>query len=229
MGQIDFDKILMIVFDIDGTLAETDDFYVEKAGILINKLLPFIRIGSAKKAARFPIMVGETFIHTGYRLLDMIGLDKPISKLHSKFSANENYKYEQVEGVRETLKILSRFFTLGIITSGGRQSTRSFIEKFDLQDMICHVISAEDCRYIKPHPMPLLKIAETAGVPVESCLMVGDTVFDILCAKRAGAYSAAVKTGFDLSFTLRLYHADILLNSVNELPEIIPICRQENR
>ena len=229
MGQIDFDKIRMIVFDIDGTLAETDDFFVEKAGILINKLLPFIKIRSAEKAARIPIMVGETIIHSGYRVLDMIGLDKSISKIHSKFSVNENYKYKQVEGIQETLKILSRHFTLGIITSGGRKSTRSFIEKYDLQDMICHVISAEDCRYIKPHPMPLLKITETAGVPVETCLMVGDTVFDILCAKRAGAYSAAVKTGFDLSFTLRLSHADLLLNSVNELAEIIPICRQENR
>ncbi len=228
MDSIDFKKIRLIVFDVDGTLAETDDYYVERTGILINKVFPFIKTESIGKAVRPAIMFSETVLHGIYRGLDLIGLDKLFSMIHSKFSVKENYKYRQVDGIRETLKILSNSFQIGIITSGSRKSTGAFIEKFDLQDLISFVISAEDCRYIKPHPMPLLKMAEVAGIPIENCLMVGDTGFDIVCAKRAGAYSAAVRTGFDSVFYLKLFHADILLDSVNDLPAIIPGCGQEN-
>ncbi len=226
MEKINFEKIRLIVFDVDGTLAETDDYYIEKVSVMINKLLPFIKADSAKKAVRPIIMVGETILHAIYRGLDLIGLDTPISNIHGKFSVKENYRYKQVEGIQKTLKVLSNYFQLGIITSGSRKSTGAFIEEFSLQHMISFVISAEDCQYIKPHPMPLLKMAEAAGTAIENCLMVGDTAFDILCAKRAGAYSAAVRSGFDSVLYLKLFRADIMLESVNDLLKIIPVCSQ---
>ncbi len=221
MDNNDFGKIRLLVFDVDGTLAETDDYYIERFAVLQRKVLPFIRRETIEKAVRPAVMLSETVLHSFYRLLDMAGLDAVITKAHNKISVKDEYNYRVVEGVRETLALLSKYFPMGIITSGGRRSTMSFIEKYELQDMISFVISAEDCRFIKPHPIPLLKMAELAGVPVESCMLIGDTVFDILCAKRAGAFSAAVKTGFDSGRFLKLFHADLLLDSVNDLPGIL--------
>ena len=110
---------------------------------------------------------------------------------------------------------------VGIISSGGRKSTDSFLEKYELKSFFSFVVSAEDCRFIKPHPMPLLLIARKADVSFWHCLMVGDTVFDIICAKRAGARSAAVKTGFDTVSFLRLHKADMLLDSIGDLPDLL--------
>ena len=74
----------------------------------------------------------------------------------------------------------------------------------------------------------MLKIAEDAGVAPENCMLVGDTIFDILCARRAGAYAAAVKSGFDSERMLSLHKADLLLNSVNDLPAVLePYMPQE--
>lgn len=220
---MDTEKIKLIAFDIDGTLAETDDYYVEKGTVLLRKVIPFVSPEKMEKIVRYPVMVGETVLHGFYRLLDHVGMDTVISKMHSGLSVKDEYKYREIEGMRETLALHSKHFILGIITSGGSHSTESFIKKFDLKDFVSHVISAEDCKFIKPHPMPLLKMAEKANVLPENCLMVGDTIFDILCAKRAGAYSAAVKSGFDTEWLLKQHKADILLNSVKELPQALHI------
>ena len=216
----DFSKIELIVFDIDGTLAETDDFYVEKSAAAICKVLPFIKKNRAEKVIRPLVNTGETVLHSFYRLLDLAGLDSKLSIMHSKMSVGREYKYREINGMREALFELGRSHKLGILTSGGRNSTDAFLDKYGLKDTIAYVISAEDCKYIKPHPMPLKMIAEEADVPIGNCLMVGDTVFDIICAKRAGACSAAVKSGFDSACFLRFHHADILLDSVSDLPKL---------
>lgn len=216
---MDVTKIKLIAFDIDGTLAETDDYYVEKGTVLLNKALPFVKPERLEKIVRPIVMVGETGLHAVYRLLDVVGLDKLISKAHSKFSVKENYNYREVEGMRETIELLSRHFKIGIITSGGRHSTEAFLKKFCLEKFVQYVVSAEDCRFIKPHPAPMLKIAEEAGFMPESCMLVGDTIFDILCARRSGAYVVAVKSGFDTESFLNWHKADLLIDSVKDLPE----------
>ena len=213
--------ISLIVFDIDGTLAETDDYFVERGVVLSRKVLPFVKERSMEKIIRPLVQASETGLHLFYHVLDFFGLDGLISKIHNRLSVKEAYKYEQISGMQETLKLLAQKYKLGIISSGGRRSTQSFIDKFALGNLVSYVISAEDCPYIKPHPMPLRKIAEEAGVPVQNSMMVGDTIFDILCAKRAGAYSAAVRSGFDTNRFLTLHHPDLLLDSVADLPEIL--------
>lgn len=221
------EKIKLIIFDVDGTLAETDDYFVEKATVMTGKVLPFVKRSTIEKPVRAVVMAGETGIHLCYRLLDMIGLDSVLHRFHNRMSVGNAYKYREVEGMSGMLDKLSRDYQIGIITSGGRKSTDAFIEKFGIADRISYVISAEDCRFIKPHPMPILTMAARAGIPAANCLMVGDTVFDILCAKRAGALSAAVKTGFDSLRFLRLFHADIELDSVSDLPEVLSRSRGE--
>ena len=224
---MDIKNLRLIVFDIDGTLAETDDYYVDKTAVLLRKVFPFISRNSMERAVRLPIMAGETMLHSVYRLLDLVGLDKAISKIHSKVSIKKEYNYHEVCGMRKTLQTLSEKYIIGIITSGGYRSTQAFLEKFDLDKIVSYIISAEDCKYIKPHPMPLIKIAEAANVLPENCILVGDTIFDILCAKRAGAYSAAVKTGFDTERFLKFHKADFILDSVNDLPELLSVRDQD--
>lgn len=218
---MDLQHLKLIVFDIDGTLAETDDYYVEKSVVLSRKVLPFLSPDKAEKLLRPVVMSGETVLHAFYRLLDMVGLDKLISKTHSHLSVKEEYKYREVAGMRETVRKLHEKYMLGIITSGGRHSTDAFLKKFELEEFFPYVVSSEDCKFIKPHPAPMIKIAEDAGVLPENCMLVGDTVFDILCAHRAGAAAAAVKSGFDSVWFLSKYKADLMLDSVADLPEAI--------
>jgi phosphoglycolate phosphatase len=59
------------------------------------------------------------------------------------------------------------------------------------------------------------------GLPVEACLMVGDTTVDILAGKACGAQTAGVLCGFGEEQELRKAGADLILNSTTDLPGVL--------
>ncbi len=131
-----FSNIKLIAFDVDGTLAETDEYYIDKAAGAIRKVLPFLPEEGTRKFVRPFIMIGETILHGCYRLLDLVGLDDIISRIHSRVSGKDAYRYKAVDGMQDVLADLSRKYTLGIISSGGRESTAAFVRAFKLENCV---------------------------------------------------------------------------------------------
>lgn len=216
-----YSNIKLIAFDVDGTLAESDEYYIDALSSAIRKVLPFLPKDGTRKFMRPFVMIGETLVHGFYRFLDLFGLDNIISRIHSAVSGKDAYHYVAVEGMQSVLSELSKTYTLGIITSGGRESTAAFVQAFKLESYVTEVISAQDCRFIKPHPMPLLKMADDLKTNISDTMLVGDTIYDALCAKRAGANCVLVKTGFDSEFFMRRFFHGIILDSVRDLPELL--------
>lgn len=212
----------MIIFDIDGTLAETDDFILDKINCAAAKVFPFIPQERREHFNRKLVNIGETIVHTGYRILDIFGLDPVLSRAHEKMSGEEEYKYGAVAEMKQTLDTLKGSYHLSVVTSGGRKSTEAFLRKFELEEMFDVVITAQDCRHIKPSPEPINTIIERTGCDRNACWMVGDTFFDVLSARRAGIRSVSVRTGFDGDRILRLFRADIIIDSVSDLPKVLP-------
>ncbi len=79
------------------------------------------------------------------------------------------------------------------------------------------VVTRDDVKRLKPHPMPVRTAAERLGLPVEQCVMVGDTRLDVRAAKAAGALAVGVLTGFGTANDLR--EADLVLASPSELDD----------
>lgn len=208
----------LIIFDVDGTLAESDDYMSEKLSAPLRKVMPR---KAADTVGRQIAMAGETVVHTGARLMDLIELDGVFHKLHEKVSVDTDYKYEPIAGMQDVVTDLAADHQLALITTGGSGSTRAFLKKYGIGDCFNVIISGEDCHHIKPSPEPIRQVLELSGVKPEKCLMVGDTIFDILSAHRAGVRCAAVKSGFDHEWLLRLYKADYILESVRELPDLL--------
>ena len=91
----------------------------------------------------------------------------------------------------------------GLVTSRLAYTTQQGLEKYDLKDYFDVVITAEDTKKHKPDPEPVnIALAKLDSRP-EHSLMLGDTMFDILCAKNAGVtsvlvgWSLALKSGDD--------------------------------
>ena len=78
-------------------------------------------------------------------------------------------------------------------------------------------MTSQTCARTKPFPDPLLFAAEKLAVPIENCLMIGDTVTDIRAAKAAGAQSLSVLCGFGLEKELRRAGTQEILVSTSEL------------
>jgi phosphoglycolate phosphatase-like HAD superfamily hydrolase len=55
------------------------------------------------------------------------------------------------------------------------------------------------------------------GVPPSTCLMVGDTMVDILAGKKAGAQTVGVLCGFGDNRELKRAGADLILDNTSDL------------
>lgn len=214
----------VIVFDIDGTLAETDEYYINTIQKVIRPIFFFISEKRTRQMIRKMVMFGETLLSTFYFLLDRIDLDVLFRSLHNRFSQRGvEYRYQLMEGCNQTLTELSKKYRLAIFTAGGEKSTEAFLKRVGLAGLFEVVVSSKTCRYTKPSGQPLRYIADQMGVQVKDCLMVGDTIFDLGSANNAGVNFIGVKSGFDGEWLLQLFGAKIIIPSVKELPDFL--CR----
>ena len=91
-------------------------------------------------------------------------------------------------GIRETLEALTRQgHKLGIVTSKTRAQFRHDFLPYGIEQYFGTVICADDTPNHKPAPDPLLKYAELAGADISDVVYVGDSPYDMACAKAAGA------------------------------------------
>jgi phosphoglycolate phosphatase-like HAD superfamily hydrolase len=57
------------------------------------------------------------------------------------------------------------------------------------------VITRDRVRFAKPDPDLFIAAANRLGVPIESCVVVGDSVWDLLAARRARALGVGLLSG----------------------------------
>lgn len=112
------------------------------------------------------------------------------------------YRHHQYQDLRlfpGTIEMLSGLkasgVLTGIVTSKAAQGTAHTLERTGMGRLFDAVISAEDAARPKPHPDPILKALEMLGVPPSSAIYVGDSAFDIDCARSAGVVPAAMTWG----------------------------------
>ncbi len=77
-GELDRSRVRGLLFDVDGTLSDTDDHWVQR---FTNGLTPFAGLFAdrdPKRFARWLVMSVETPANFLYSLADRIGIDKPI-------------------------------------------------------------------------------------------------------------------------------------------------------
>ena len=98
-------------------------------------------------------------------------------------------------GAIELLATLRRDGVIhGIATSGRRPEIDRSLEALDVPDDMV-VVERGDVLRAKPEPDLFLACQERLGVAIEDCYVVGDAVWDLLAARRAGMLSVGLLTG----------------------------------
>lgn len=219
---LDLQRVKAICFDVDGTLSNTDDQFVQRLVGYFSPLRFLFHHGNVHGIARKLVMLTEGPGNWLYTLADRIGWDAKIVALGDrlyKLGIGETAEpFLLMNGVREMLVILHKHFPLSIISARGQKSTFRFLFQFGLIPFFSAIATGQTCIHTKPYPDPLFWVAERMGVQVSSCLMVGDTVVDIVMGKKAGAQTVGVLCGFGEEKELRQAGADhILINTGNLL------------
>jgi phosphoglycolate phosphatase-like HAD superfamily hydrolase len=219
---LDLSRIDAILFDLDGTIRDTDDQYVGRVAGLLRPIAFLLPKRDATRLARWLVMLFEGPVNRLLWLADKIGLDPLIHKLFHIANPWRRRASGQaffiVPGAEDCLTELGPRYPLGLVTTRGEGSTRAFLRGTGMEAAFGSVVSGLTTRRGKPSPDPLLHAAAELGVPIERCLMVGDTVVDMIAARRAGAQAVGLLSGFGEEDELLARGADLLLPSVAELP-----------
>jgi HAD superfamily hydrolase (TIGR01662 family) len=219
---IDINRINSICFDIDGTLRDTDDQYAARLQKIFSPMRLFMSDEKISSLARWLIMAAETPGNILMSIPDRLGFDDKLLKERvTRGNPREEYPMKMIPGTMEAISLLSRKYKLAIVSARRKSKVDQFLQQNQLEIFFPIVISALSARRNKPHPGPILVAAKNLEVHPESILMVGDTTYDILTAKRAGAQVVGVLSGFGTKKELLRAGADLILESVAELPMIL--------
>jgi HAD superfamily hydrolase (TIGR01509 family) len=121
------------------------------------------------------------------------------------------------DGAKKTLEALRKAkIKIGILTRNKRCNALAIAKKHGLQ---FDAVVDRDDGPVKPDAFGVLRICEQFGARTEETLMVGDYLFDLLCAKAAGAV-AVLLTNHERADEFAK-HADFCIERIDQIPEII--------
>jgi phosphoglycolate phosphatase-like HAD superfamily hydrolase len=216
-------QVQAILFDVDGTLADTDDAYISRAAQLMGPLKRLFPRQDPTVFLRWGVMTLESPMNVLMGIPDWLGMDARLvalsNWLEDRRSPHTASRFVLMAGVLGLLETLSAHYRLGLITARPERPTLAFVEQFGLAPFFTVVASAQTAPRTKPYPDPILWAAKTLGVPPQRCLMVGDTTRDILAGKRAGAQTAGVLCGFGKRDELEQCGANLILPTTADLAQ----------
>ena len=222
--SLDVNKIQALCFDVDGTLSDTDDQYVYKFEKLFRSLSFLFKDNDAHRAARRFVMWSETPGNMIFGLPDVLGLDDELASLTDWLTRKKPPPLKHfilIPGVKEMLTALHGHFPMAVVTARNEEGTMQFLEQYDLLPFFDVIVTALTAEHSKPYPDPVIYAAQAMNVPVENCLMIGDTTVDIRAGKTAGAQTVGVLCGFGEEKELRQRGADLILDTTSELTEVL--------
>lgn len=183
------------LFDLDGTLVDSVYQHVlawreatQAAGIELPVWRIHRQIG----------MSGGLMLHA---LLRETG--RPVSKeeaeqiqrVHREAYAKQAASLRVLPGTHELLDTLTAHrIPHAIATSGRMESARHALKLLGLRDDV-PVVTRDDVRAAKPDPDLFLEAGARLHVPMSRCVIVGDSVWDLLAARRAFALSVGLLSG----------------------------------
>jgi HAD superfamily hydrolase (TIGR01509 family) len=184
------------IFDLDGTLIDS----VYQHVIAWSEALT--SEGLSLPVSKIHRKIGMSSELFAKQLLREIGGDidrervKRVKKSESEAFDRLNGQIQPLPGARALLLALTGAqIPWAIATSGSPEATASSLEKLGLDSSRTMVLTGDDVEHGKPEPDLFLAAAERLGVPIERVYIVGDSVWDLLGARRCHALGVGLRSG----------------------------------
>jgi HAD superfamily hydrolase (TIGR01509 family) len=186
----------VFLFDLDGTLVDSVYQHVlawkealDAEGIELSVWRIHRKIG----------MSGGLFTN---QLLRETGLDisaERVERLRQRhLAAYRRYAGDvrPLPGARELLSFLSDARIPWAIATSGRMETAGLnLAALGVDPEQTPVVTRDQVKYAKPDPDLFLAAAEKLGAPIETAIVVGDSIWDMLAATRCRALGVGVLSG----------------------------------
>jgi HAD superfamily hydrolase (TIGR01509 family) len=184
-----------VIFDLDGTLVDSVYQHVvawqaglQAAGIELSVWRIHRRIGMSGG-----LLVHALFRESG-RALDEETLRR-VQDVHREAYVRSIDTVRPLPGARELLGRLSEQHVPWAIATSGRLGTAGPALEILRVPEGAVIVTHDDVQRAKPDPDLFIEAARRLGVPIEDSIIVGDSVWDLLAARRARALGVGLQSG----------------------------------
>lgn len=179
LNSRDMDKFSHFVFDIDGTLIDTEYAILHSLQDILSALGKRAEIGELAFALGIP----------GRDALERLGVADPAAA-NAAWEKRFCFYKDRVDcfaGIRELLdELASRGCRSGIVTSKSRREYDDDFLPLGIGGHFGVSVCIGDAPRPKPFPDPLLKYLKLSGASADEIVFIGDTKYDAACARGAG-------------------------------------------
>ena len=186
-------KYKILLFDLDGTLCDTDEMIVQTMQAIYKEFKP------VKERTR-----EELYYFSGPPIRDTLANEFPdqdpdymydvFKKVSKGFYKDYVYPYKDEIEILTALK--EKGYRLGVVTNKGLPLTIYSLEICHIESLFDVIISADDVAIPKPDPTGINKALEKLGIKnKEEVLYIGDNDIDYVTASNAGVDTLLVTWG----------------------------------
>jgi HAD superfamily hydrolase (TIGR01509 family) len=183
------------LFDLDGTLIDSVYQHVlawqealEKSGVELSNWRIHRRVGMSGG------LVVNAFTRETGQSLSAEDIAR-LQRLHTEAYLKQGAHIRPLPGARDLLDHLSRLLVpWTIATSATLEGARGSLKMLGVGSEV-PVVTRDQVSHGKPDPDLFLKAAERLGVSITTSVVVGDSVWDLLAARRAGALGVGLLSG----------------------------------
>ncbi|HZG44725.1 MAG TPA: HAD family hydrolase [Allosphingosinicella sp.] len=186
-------RITALLFDIDGTLVDSNDFHVtawqevfSEAGHEFPRELIHGQVGKG----------GDNLLPGLLPDLSEEEQEAIAQKHGPRYQERYIGRVRPFPGARDLLaRAKQDGLKVALATSANPEELDHYVELLDAADLIDVTTSKGDVEATKPAPDIFAAAVKKAGVAPEQALVIGDTPYDVLAARRAGVGALGLLSG----------------------------------
>ena len=213
--------IKALIFDLDGTLADTIPAIAEAVNMTLCKLgYPTHSIDEIKTfVGKGPRHLVSEALPKEVRLNNPEIVDKALETYNEMYAKTYLSTDTLYEGLEEAIVTLSKYYKIAVLSNKQDEYVKNLVKQL-LPDGICSLARGTVGNVpAKPEPTVALQIADELGVSHYECMLIGDSVVDILTAENAGFDILSVSWGYVSKAKLLIKGAQDIIDSPKELLE----------
>ena len=210
----------LIIFDFDGTLADTEALITQT----MQKTIEALHLEPCSRE-QCRAMIGLPLKETFMRLIPMTGEmgDRCVDTYSQIFGSDNSPGVVRLfpHVAATPAALYAHGYPLTIATSRHRESLMEFLQGMQIDTYFRYIVTVSDVAQAKPHPDMVLQTMEYLSIAPADTLMVGDAVYDIQMGHNAGVHTCGVTYGNGTRADMVACQADHIIDDFGQLGSLL--------